>query len=212
MKRYFDGQKRRFKESFGKNYTKDIVAERFNDKEENDLLILAVEDEFRAIAKRSGEETINFIKSKEASTEFIIDGELESWLSEKEAALAGQINKTTKKRLSDSILEGLNNGETMVQLAARVDEVYGKAKEFRSTVIARTEAGSIANNSALSAYQQAGLETKIWTAVMDGATRPSHAWLDGEEVPIDKYFSNGLKFPKDPRGTSEEVIACRCTI
>lgn len=215
MNRYFDGQKKRFKESLGKSYTKDIVDDRFNDREENDLLILAVQDKFREIAVRSGEETIDFFngrKGKDYSHEFIIDGELESWLNEKELALASQINRTTKKRLSLSILEGLNNEETNEQLALRVDAVYGKAKEFRSTVIARTEAGSIANNSALSAYKQVGLETKIWTAVMDGATRPSHAMLDGEEVPIDKFFSNGLGFPKDPRGTVEEVVACRCTI
>jgi uncharacterized protein with gpF-like domain len=56
------------------------------------------------------------------------------------------------------------------------------------------------------------MTTKIWVAVMDEATRDSHAMVDGEEVPIDHAFSNGLLYPADSSAPAEEVINCRCVI
>jgi uncharacterized protein with gpF-like domain len=36
--------------------------------------------------------------------------------------------------------------------------------------------------------------------------------IDGEQVAIDKPFSNGLMFPGDSAGGPGEVCNCRCTI
>jgi hypothetical protein len=47
---------------------------------------------------------------------------------------------------------------------------------------------------------------------MDGNTRDIHAMVDGDEVPFDRPFSNGLMFPGDPSGSAENVINCRCQI
>ena len=40
--------------------------------------------------------------------------------------------------------------------------------------------------------------------------RRDHRRMDGETVPIDAKFSNGLRFPRDPDGPADEVINCRC--
>ncbi len=49
-------------------------------------------------------------------------------------------------------------------------------------------------------------------ATLDGRTRDSHRDLDGERVPYDEPFSNGLMFPADPQGAGREVWNCRCTM
>lgn len=43
--------------------------------------------------------------------------------------------------------------------------------------------------------------------------RENHREMDGEEVPFDETFSNGLKYPRDPAAFDkpEEVINCGCT-
>ena len=53
---------------------------------------------------------------------------------------------------------------------------------------------------------------KEWMATLDGRTRDSHRDLDGERVPYDEPFSNGLMFPADPQGAGREVWNCRCTM
>jgi uncharacterized protein with gpF-like domain len=79
-------------------------------------------------------------------------------------------------------------------------------------LIARTEVHNATQFGTVEGYKQAGFTMKIWVAVLDGATRDSHASVDGEEVPIDATFSNGLMFPGDPKGPAEEVINCRCVV
>ena len=79
-------------------------------------------------------------------------------------------------------------------------------------MIARTEAHTAAQHGNFDGYGQTGVKTKIWTAVMDPATRPSHQMLDGEEVMYKQKFSNGLMYPGDPNGPAREIINCRCSI
>lgn len=41
---------------------------------------------------------------------------------------------------------------------------------------------------------------------------PNHVKMDGETVPIDARFSNGLRYPCDPEGPARETIKCRCYV
>lgn len=49
-------------------------------------------------------------------------------------------------------------------------------------------------------------------ATLDGRTRRSHRALDGEVIGGDGKFSNGCRYPGDPRGRGSEVWNCRCTM
>lgn len=51
-----------------------------------------------------------------------------------------------------------------------------------------------------------------WEDSDDNFVRPSHELVDGEVVEPGQPFSNGCRFPKDPEGSLEETIACRCRI
>ncbi|MGC5531579.1 phage portal protein [Streptomyces sp. SR-10] len=73
---------------------------------------------------------------------------------------------------------------------------------------AATEARSFGGHDAAGA---SGLTVKIWRT---GGTnpRPSHKALDGEQVGIDDVFGNGLRWPGDGAGKTEELVNCQCSL
>lgn len=81
---------------------------------------------------------------------------------------------------------------------------------------ARTAVTSAQNGGRMDGYNRlASMGVKMekeWMATLDGRTRDSHREMDGERVPYDKPFSNGLMFPGDPSGQGREVWNCRCTM
>ncbi|MFE3485095.1 phage portal protein [Streptomyces griseus] len=73
---------------------------------------------------------------------------------------------------------------------------------------AATEARSFGGHDAAGA---SGLTVKVWRT---GGTnpRPSHKALDGEQVGIDDVFGNGLRWPGDGAGKTEELVNCKCSL
>lgn len=143
---------------------------------------------------------------------FNLGAEIASWLDKKTDVFLRTINETTFEKLKEEFAESLAAEETRDQLVGRIRDAYSDITKARAVTIARTEVHAVTQYGTMQGYKQAGLSTKIWVAVLDEATRDSHVAVDGEEVPIDAAFSNGLMFPGDPAGSAEEIINCRCVI
>lgn len=122
--------------------------------------------------------------------------------------------------------DGINDGESIPELAARIDEdlLSSGAERWvnRAVVIARTETVSAYNGATQDAFElmaeeelfEEGLE-KVWLASMDGRTRDSHFAADGQRVPLDSSFMVGGfpgLYPGDPLLPAKERIQCRCTV
>jgi HK97 family phage portal protein len=75
-------------------------------------------------------------------------------------------------------------------------------------VTASTELHSFGGHDAASA---SGLTRKIWRTGGRNP-RPSHKAQDGEAVRLDDVFSNGLRWPGDGSGRTEELVNCNCTL
>lgn len=116
---------------------------------------------------------------------------------------------------------GVNMGESIPQLAARVDDVLSTTASERwpnrAVVTARTEAigalnmgrwesfNVIAEDDPETSYQ------KLWLSTEDTRTRPTHVEADQQRVPLAGRFNVGgfeLAFPGDPTGPAKEVIQC----
>lgn len=55
--------------------------------------------------------------------------------------------------------------------------------------------------------------TKTWHTTAGPKARPEHQVLNGETVPMDSVFSNGLKYPGDPStGNPRETAKCTCVM
>lgn len=130
---------------------------------------------------------------------------LGGWLDKQSIELAGNVSQTTVDNLQDTLSEGIQAGESVPDLRGRVQGTFQDAGRVRANMIARTEANKAANGAGWVQAQNSGVvKTKTWLATMDDRTRPAHAAMNGETVPVDEAFSNGSMFPDD--------IQCRCTL
>ena len=129
-----------------------------------------------------------------------------------------QITDTTLLKLRLELAEGVVAGESIPQLAKRVDSLYlDQIIPNRSTTIARTEVIAASNFGSHEAAKQSGLVLqKVWLATGDHRTRPDHAEADGQQVGMEEPFDVGgeqLLYPGDTSlgASAREVCNCRCT-
>lgn len=129
---------------------------------------------------------------------------------------ATEVNATTWDDLKASLAEGNDAGESLVSLAARMEQVMGDRIASSAETIARTEVLPAYNKGSHDAWEQSGVVSrKQWLAAIDNRTRDAHAEAHGQTVGLDEAFQVGgesLMFPGDPNGSADNVINCRCTM
>jgi hypothetical protein len=120
------------------------------------------------------------------------------------------------------ITDAVNGGESVSDIAARVDQVLqttgSQRWANRARVIAITEttraygAGTVA--AGLEQSRVTGrLLQKRWRTEHDDRVRASHRAVDGTTLPLYQPFNVGgfpLLYPGDPQGPADEVVNCRC--
>lgn len=94
------------------------------------------------------------------------------------------------------------------------DMDYNAARRNAGTMMTSSQ-----NGGRIDSYERAesmGIEVKkTWIATLDGHTRSSHIYLDGQTRDIDEPFESEigeLMFPGDPEGESSDIYGCRCTM
>ena len=138
-------------------------------------------------------------------------------ITNRAARLAELVGETTAQGILSAIraaqLAGLSVKETgrLVQASVFNEQISDR----RATVIARTEsAGAMAQGTYDQAEAMPGVyRSKEWLAFEDAKTRPTHtACMRQGRISWEATFTNGLRYPHDPRGTAAEVIQCRCVL
>lgn len=121
--------------------------------------------------------------------------------------VAGDINATTLGAIRDGV-EGVEGGT--VEAA---DHVFGIAEDSRASAAALTFVTFAAGFATVEAGRQlAGSQaTKTWV-VNSSNPRASHAAMNGETVPVDENFSNGMPWPGSIEGGADEVAGCQCSL
>ena len=79
---------------------------------------------------------------------------------------------------------------------------------LRQAISAITSASNFGSHEAANA---SNLGKKRWR-VNSQNPRDSHAAINGETVGIRENFSNGLRWPGDPRGSAEQNANCQCGV
>lgn len=144
--------------------------------------------------------------------------------------LAESVNRMVRtpdevyREIAALVADGINEGQSIPDIAARVDElltVTGSENwRNRALVVARTETQAAMQSGAFMAaraQQEAdGVPyDKVWLATDDTRTRRSHRAADEQRVPLDLPFTVGeakLMHPGDQNGPAHEVIQCRCSL
>jgi hypothetical protein len=129
-----------------------------------------------------------------------------------------QISDTTKAQLQAALAAGVQAGESILQIAKRIDSLYlDQIIPNRSVTIAATEVIAASNYGSQEAATQSELAlNKVWLATEDAHTRQTHRDADGQEVGLDEPFEVGdsqLMFPGDSSlgADASEIVRCRCT-
>jgi hypothetical protein len=135
------------------------------------------------------------------------------YLKQKSLAFGDNWPTTVHDRLRSSLLDGLNNGESINALQDRVRTITGFERK-RALLVARTEATPAFNFANHVAYKQSGVvERKRWLTANDEVVRATHSRAQGEgAIDLDARFqSTNLLYPGDPSGDVGEIANCRCT-
>lgn len=144
----------------------------------------------------------------------IVQPAFKAWIEKYGLERATLINETSKKGIANSLSEGIQDGESILELQDRVKDQFDGLRDYRSERIARTESVTTMNSGALDTYKAAGVKSKTWLATQDDRTREDHLMLDDTTIPIDEDFNVGGDTMPAPGGGSDpaENINCRCTI
>lgn len=121
-----------------------------------------------------------------------------------------------KKIISSQLTQSILQGENLKQMANRLQKNIPSMERNSAVRAARTAFTSAQNAGRMDSYKAAsdmGIKVrKRWVATKDGRTRHDHRRLDGKTIDWDKTFSNGCRYPGDPKGKPDQTYNCRCTL
>lgn len=112
---------------------------------------------------------------------------------ERASKIATDVNDETEKQLRASISEGLDDGEGLDELAARVEDVMGSAATFRADRIAKTERVRAQGFADIEAWGQSGVvEAKEWYCTLSERSCVFCRRLDGTIIGLeDDFYAKG---------------------
>ena len=129
------------------------------------------------------------------------------------------VGETVRNQLNTTLSEGVTNGETHLQLAARVKEAFNSLTDSEAKRVAMTEVNIGYNTARDLAMKSVGIEYKSWLSSHGLHVRPAHAEAEeayiNNPIPIDEPFNVGgdqLMFPgDDSMGAGvDNIINCQC--
>lgn len=112
------------------------------------------------------------------------------WIADYAPKFSEELEAVNVEKLRAALTEGMEAGESIPELMARVNETYDTFDRYRAEMIARSETSRAANEAALDAYRQSGVVTrKVWMTAPDCCDEC--AALDGTVIGIeDKFFES----------------------
>ena len=129
-----------------------------------------------------------------------------------------------RTRLNREITQGIIQGNTIPQLATRLQRVgiTDRNSAIRAARTSMTSAENMGRNESHRRITSQGINmVKRWSATYDARTRDTHRLLDdttanekgefGEGI-LDKLDEPLMEFPGDPKGAAAERYNCRCRL
>lgn len=162
----------------------------------------------------------------DTESEFLMSAPLKQILERATARMAANVNDRTLEKLNATLAEGVQGGESLSKLKARVNSVYDQLESYESERIARTETLKASNFATQWGYDQTGYVTqKAWVVNPDACAECAD--FDGLTVPLDDAFlgMGDSHTYTDENGDEQTVVNtydtvevpplhpnCRCTI
>ena len=124
-----------------------------------------------------------------------------------------------KKQINSAVLQGILQGESIPKISKRLLPIVGNNKTSAIRT-ARTMVTGAENRGRLDRYHdyedKGVVMSKVWIATPDNRVRNWHLSMDGQEVPVDESFIDGLgnelDYPGDSSAPPNTVYNCRCSM
>lgn len=153
----------------------------------------------------------------------LLNPKVADYIVERPWEYAIQVAATVTQDMRDQITTGVEAGETIDEIAARIEAYENVGSMVRGKMIARTEVISAMNRGAFESYRAAKVvPRKQWLTARDARVRGTkasdeydHVAADGQTVALDDPFivsEETLLYPGDFNGSPGNVINCRCTV
>ena len=175
----------------------------------------------RTFARRSAEATAEEIGEQLPPTD-VVDRELAPYVAAT-TRLINQVGDRLADAATQSLAEGVAEGETLAELKARMrvvfDDTGTQLGPVRAARIATTEvtrawnAGVLAGAQALTGPERPLV--KQWQTSRDERVRAAHKAADGQLQLLDDAFDVGgtpMQYPGDPTAPADLTINCRCIL
>lgn len=117
----------------------------------------------------------------------------------------------------DQIAQGIDAGESIEDMNARLRNVFNGIDKVRGQRIAVTETTAIFEAARLRTFEATGVRYKEWLTSRDDRVRDDHQTLSGQRVAISEPFITGIKgerlmHPGDHRAPLNLTVNCRCVM
>lgn len=138
--------------------------------------------------------------------------------------LLARIPDEVYNKIFAEITDGVNAGETIDKIAARVDNILDWSGSenwpHRAKVIAITEVTRAYGAATVAAGMEQSRITgrllqKKWVSEGDTKVRAAHAEANGQTRPLGTPFMVGgfpMQHPGDPTAPADEIVNCRCDV
>lgn len=151
-----------------------------------------------------------------------IDRRTATAITEIEGATKKKVHAVVKRLVDAAIVEG----ESGLDLSAKIGDEFSSLSAGRARLIARTEVTMASTNGQLEAVKSLQVPgmVKEWVSANDDRVRDggddgadaNHADMDGVTVSLDEKFNvppdADMECPGDPSGGASQVCNCRCAL
>ena len=143
---------------------------------------------------------------------------VKEFLAKRKISILGT-GETVRNQINTTLTEGIEAGETHLELAARVKAVFNTMTDSEAKRVAMTEVNIAYETARDQASRDAGIEYKAWLSSHGPHVREAHAAAEEDYIDnpilIDEAFEVGgeqLMFPGDDSlGASlDNIINCQC--
>lgn len=172
-----------------------------------EMLTEASRDLFKALMLDAGQTALDALDLNIAFD--VTNPAVTAWLEEYTVKLSENLEFVNEDTLRTVLSQGMDAGETIPELMARVNDTFETWNRDRAEVIARTETIRASNQAALDSYKQSGVvHRKAWLASPESCEACQELEAYGPIAIDDEFFgdsySDGQGPPLHPN--------CTCTI
>lgn len=128
-----------------------------------------------------------------------------------------RVNAQTRHILRHNLIAGLEAGESVNELADRVESVMG-GRRRAALATARNSVGQALSAARAEGRAHSGVTHEVWIHSRGpGTRRPAHVAAERTYAAAPKpmgepFIINGvaLRYPRDPQGPAAEIVNCQC--